>query len=292
MGDVIEGTAAEIATIPATEPRAVVAVPTWSDNDLALLKRTVAAGTTDLEFELFAKVCRRTGLDPFARQIYAIKRRSREGNNWIEKMTIQTGIDGYRLIAERTGEYAGGTEPEYGPKCECGRGTAHPQWARVGVRRVVDGREWITHERAEFHEYVPTKDDGSFMGLWGKMPRRMIAKCAEAVALRRAFPARFEGVYTEEEMGQAAEPTTTVRTAGRGAPPPRRALPQPVEAPPVEAGELRFSKGQTCPECVAEGLPKPGRLWVARKGPNAGLLQCSGQRADESYCNHVAGAPA
>jgi len=77
----------------------------FTEEQIALIKRTVANGTTDDELKLFLYMASRTGLDPFARQLYAIKRKG--------KMTIQIGIDGYRVIADRTGRYAPGREPAF-----------------------------------------------------------------------------------------------------------------------------------------------------------------------------------
>lgn len=180
----------------------------FSTEQIDLIKSTVAAGTTDLELALFLEVAKSTGLNPFQRQIYAIKRKSgRE-----EKMTIQTGIDGYRLIASRTGTHLGTTDAEYGPVSAEG----YPEWARVTVKRLVQGHVAEFPATARWSEYVQTKDEWvnqqrtgkKIVGdMWAKMPRTMLAKCAEALALRKAFPAELSGVYADVEMQQADNAT-------------------------------------------------------------------------------------
>lgn len=162
------------------------------------LKNALAIGDLNQgEMQLFAMVAHRTGLDPFTRQIYAIKR----GN----KVTHQTGIDGYRSVAERTREYAGSDEPTYETPCPCGgKPDGHPAVARVTVHRILPGGHVVDQVGvARWHELVPQSGQDS---MWVKMPFNQLSKCAEANALRKAFPRVLEGVYVTEEMEQAGPP--------------------------------------------------------------------------------------
>lgn len=151
-----------------------------------LIKRTVAAGASNDELALFLHQCRKTGLDPLARQIYFVKRQG--------KGTIQTGIDGYRLVADRTGAYAGNDDPEFDDA------EGLPKWARVTVWKMVVGQRCPFTATARWTQYYPGDQQG---WAWKKMPHLMLGKCAEALALRKAFPAELSGVYTTEEMAQA-----------------------------------------------------------------------------------------
>ncbi len=162
----------------------------YTQEQVNVIKRTIAPNLSNDELTIFIHNCMRTGLDPFAKQIYAIKRRNKHGP---DSMCIQTGIDGFRLIAERTGLYSPGKDTEflYNDK-------GHLLGAKVYVKKQTKDGTWHDISAvALMAEYNPGK------AIWKTMPHVMIEKCAEARALRRAFPADLSGIYTTDEMDQA-----------------------------------------------------------------------------------------
>lgn len=180
----------------------------WSRERIDLLKATVCVGATDGEFALFLEVCKRTGLDPFSKQIHAVKRSVKEGDRWRESISFQIGIDGLRLIAERTGRYQGQTQPMWcdatGQWYDVWLRPEPPSAAKVGVYR--EGFREPLVRVALYGEYVQTTRDGKPNSMWAKMPASQLAKCAESLALRAAFPNELSGLYSREEMGQADNP--------------------------------------------------------------------------------------
>lgn len=180
---------------------------TYSRVQLDQIKDVYAKGASDVEFANFIIVASRTGLDIFKRQIYLIPRwDSRLGK---EIFTPQTGIDGYRSVAERTQMYAGNDDAIFQGELELSANTAKkgdkeklepykaPEQATVTVYKIVQGVRCPFTATARWTEYYPGDRQGM---MWRQKPHVMIAKCAEALALRKAFPNNLGGLYTAEEM--------------------------------------------------------------------------------------------
>jgi phage recombination protein Bet len=161
------------------------------------MTRTVAKGATADELGLFLYTAHKVGLDPLAKQIYCIKRGG--------QMTIQTGIDGLRAIAERTKELAGMDDIVYDKDIEKPDNVktepANPTTATAKVYRMVGSQRVAFTATARWKEYKPAKPN-DFM--WNKMPYLMLGKVAESLALRKAFPNDISGIYATEEMEQAS----------------------------------------------------------------------------------------
>lgn len=178
----------------------------FTPKQLSVLENLGVQGAAPQEIAMFFDYCQRTGLSPWARQIYMIGRWDKKLGR--QKYVVQVSIDGQRLFAERSGEYEGQTAPQWcgpdGQWVDVWLANEPPQAARVGVWRK-NFRE-PTYCVARLSSYMPLTRDGRPQGLWGTMPDVMLAKCAESLALRKTFPIGLSGLYTSEEMQQADAP--------------------------------------------------------------------------------------
>lgn len=240
-----------MATELARLENAPLAQDEWTDARVDLVKRTYCKGVSDDEFELFIEVCKRTGLSPLARQIYAIMRKS-DGK---PQMTIQVGIDGFRLIADRTGRYVPGREVSYtyDDKGKVATATAY-------VKKLVAG-EW--HEVAATVRWEEFAAGGNF---WNSMPHHQLGKVAEVHALRRAFPADLSGIYSPEEMDQADRPrpirvdeaTGEILDPPAALPPAAKAPPDPVKLRLRQEWTVLAARSHAAGVDIEEYRPKAG----------------------------------
>lgn len=190
---------------------------TWTDRQRSALTHIGVDKANEGDLEVFFHVCKRTGLDPFARQIYMIGRQSSEnvGGEWVKvtKQTIQTGIDGFRLIGRRAADRAHQSISMDAPEWAHEDGSWRPVWraswgvpvaARVTIKRNGEPFTGV----ALFDEYAQTKRNGDLTQMWAQRPAGQVAKCAEALAWRMAFPQDLSGIYTDDEMAQAENTTS------------------------------------------------------------------------------------
>lgn len=194
----------------------------FTPDQVAILRQIGLEDATDGDLNLFFHVCRTTGLDPFRKQIYMIGRntkvvewveddRAQNGRRriekWVTKYTIQTGINGYRRNGREAAKRLGDSLTFDGPYW-CGEdGEWREVWpakkppvaAKFTVFRNGEPFSAVVH----YDEFVQTNSNGQPNSMWDRMPRNQTAKCAEAMAFRRAYPDDFSGLLFED----AAIPT-------------------------------------------------------------------------------------
>jgi phage recombination protein Bet len=181
----------------------------WDENQLAVLRaHGINEGVTHAELQSFLHECQRRKLDPFVKQIYLIGRWDAKQQRKVYRS--QTSIDGFRLIARRAADKSG---VDYGYEATLWfdiKGGRHEVWlsdqAPAAVKVVVIRNGQRFDAVARYSEYVQTNNEGKPTGMWRSMPANQLAKCCEALALRKAFPEDLGGLYTEEEMAQADNP--------------------------------------------------------------------------------------
>ena len=174
--------------------------PTVTTDQIELIKRTVAKDATDDELKLYLFDCARQGVHPLDKLVHFTKRQG--------KYTPITSIDFMRIRAAETNEYAGSDDAEFHPKPTGANPEKFipPSAATVTVYRLVQGHFAKFTATARWAEYCPEPGpSGKGDVMWRKMPHTMLAKCAEALALRKGFPRQLAGLYAKEEMDQAGE---------------------------------------------------------------------------------------
>lgn len=233
-------------------------------NKIQALKDQICKGASDIELQIFIDQCNRTRLDPFQKQCWAVKRW--DDSIGREVLAFQTGVDGFRVIANRSDKYSGQVGPywcgEDGEWFDVWLKNTPPVAAKVGVLRS-DFKEtmWAV---AKFSSYAAKKKDGSLTRFWAKMPDLMIAKVAECLALRKAFPNDLSGIYSSEEMEQAEVKDVTESKASKqnsDEKPKTPKVEQTVDLPSLDASE-------PMPETGKQETEKPVEVPASNRIPN------------------------
>lgn len=182
----------------------------WTPEQQAALEAIGVGNAPAAQQALFLRECQRTGLDPWARQIYMLERRSKNKQGaWETKWTIQTGIDGLRLVAERSGRLAGVGAPQW-----CGEdGVWRDVWTSKDKPAAAKVEVWRADKAMPYVGVCLFEEFKQDNHMWNTKSAHMIAKCAEAQALRKAFPQDLSGLHIPEELtpDQERRPVNTAR---------------------------------------------------------------------------------
>lgn len=193
--------------LPAVQGQGALAIQPaqsmWTPEQRAVLTSMgVDHECTNAELAGFLHLCQRRDLDPFLKQVYLIGRYDRRAGRKV--FTPQTGIDGFRVIARRAADKSG-IDYEYEDTVWFDAdGVMHEVWLTedppVAAKVVVLRNGKRFSGVARYAAYVDTDRDGNPKNQWKTSPDGQIEKCAEAKALRRAFPEDLGGMYSDVEM--------------------------------------------------------------------------------------------
>lgn len=232
-----------------------------SQEKLDLVRQQIAPNAPDDVLELYFERCRIAGADPFSRMFYAVSRNVKNGEKWETRWNIETTIDGFRSIAESTGEYDGQDEPVF----------AYDKDGKIVSCKITVYRKGMTRgvtAVAFWDEYVQLTRDGRLGPMWQKMPHGQLSKCCEALALRKAFPRQLSGLYTNDEMAQAANPEKAARRHAVDAAPPADVEPAAIKGEAEVAQEAQFTELAPAPH-DADPSPKSTHAQSAQSAPGA-----------------------
>lgn len=177
----------------------------FTEKRIRLIRAAYGGKASDLEFDVFISHCKRLGLAPEAGQIFLIPRWDARAQRETFKMLVS--LQGLRTVADRSGKIVGMDGPYF--IGEDGRWLDHwirpepPLGAKVGILR--EGCKQPFWGFCRWDSFKQTRKGGQLTTNWQKMPEHMLAKCANAIALRAAFPDLLGGLYTDDEFGSDNE---------------------------------------------------------------------------------------
>jgi phage recombination protein Bet len=193
---------------------------------LDVLRSSLYPGAKDESIRLVLSYCKAAGLDPMQKVVHIVPMWDKQSGGMRD--VVMPGIELYRVKAARTGQYAGCSEPEFGPDVTQVLGGAEvtfPAWCRMTVRRIVNGSiaEFTSVERWTENYATAKRDSAQPNAMWAKRPYGQLAKCAEAQALRKGFPEIGSGPTADEMAGKSID-IDSMPAAGSGVGDPDDAL--------------------------------------------------------------------
>lgn len=298
----------------------------WTDDQRAQLRSIGLEHATEADLGLLYHYAARTGLDPFTKQVYMVSRKTKikvritnpvTGNERVEerevdKFTVQVGIDGWRVIGNRAARREH-VRVGHDDVLWRGKGTGwQDYWDRdeaggkppVACKYTVEFDGTRVSATCSYAEYVQlVRDGGEYKpnSMWAKMPANQLAKCAEALAWRKAFPADYSGLVLED----AAQPVDVIDgevvdagPAPAKSAPPRKAAgasrnaqraararqepePAPVEEPSAERVALVEALAELCRSGEVDQFADVAMI-VAELGGLAAVPAAAGEITDET----------
>lgn len=248
----------------------------FSEEEIKILKSLLCPSITDAELSLFGKVCAQTGLNPFLKQIHAVKRKNTQKDGTVtEIMTIQTAADGYRLIADRSGRYCPGREPTFTYDKE---GNLFSATSYI-KKQTKDGTWHEVSATAVLSEYRPTYKNQ----FWDNKPHLMLAKCAEVAVIKKSFPNETSAIHSDEEMMQADKPADKLHIAPA---PQNLQMAGAKEEPPSSITGAQYDELYTLLEKCSPDFQQSINDWLLSKKLNS-LQQLPAKNFDKFKDNFV-----
>lgn len=271
------------------------------------LKNSIFPGASDESIALAHDYCAARKLDIMKKpcHIVGMSVKDAKSGKYEWRDVIMPGIGELRITAQRTGEYAGQDAPMFGPMIEIEIGKKKvlaPEWCTMTVYRVIAGQRVAFHHTEFFDEACGTTKDGDLNSMWTKRRRGQLAKCAEAGALRKAFPEESGGIITAEEVEgdemrdvtppKSAVQRTNIEGPARGNAPPQEQAPPPQQEAPAPAAKAAPANGSVETDALVISAEQVGDVWIVKlKGGVREIQAVADNSQIGQSANNLTGCP-
>lgn len=227
---------------------------------LRVLESSLYPGAQPDSIKLVLGYCKAAGLDPMQKPVHIVPISVKQGDKYVMRDTVMPGIGLYRTQAARTGEYAGITEPEFGPDKTMKIGEfvqTYPEWCRVTVKRLVSGHivEFTAKEFWLENYATKARDSKVPNAMWQRRGYGQLAKCTEAQALRKAFPELGAQPTADETIIDNDDGVVIDHSTSRSIDQPRSKSETKREEPSTESGPVVTSSNPPSPTGGDDGAP-------------------------------------